>query len=116
MQHTSASISLNENFDSDVRKGTLAEMVILEGCCVEQYSLPFADMEDALNRIVPQDQPFRHTMEGPVCLLPLVIPLIGPLSGKYMLLFSFSLQDDMPAHVKTSLFGASLTIPSKYDI
>jgi len=43
-----------------------------------------ADMETVLNLIVPEKQPFRHTSEG---------------------------RDDMPAHVKASLFGASLSIP-----
>eukprot|EP01130_Rhizamoeba_saxonica_P010638 TRINITY_DN4373_c0_g1_i1.p1 TRINITY_DN4373_c0_g1~~TRINITY_DN4373_c0_g1_i1.p1 ORF type:complete len:141 (-),score=26.56 TRINITY_DN4373_c0_g1_i1:58-480(-) len=62
LKHTSASISLNENFDPTVR----------------------ADMEDSFNRIVPQDLPYRHDMEGP---------------------------DDMPAHVKSTLIGASLSIP-----
>lgn len=62
IQHTSASLSINENADPDVR----------------------VDMETAMNRIVPENQPFVHTMEGP---------------------------DDMPAHVKASLLGASLTIP-----
>jgi secondary thiamine-phosphate synthase enzyme len=62
IQHTSASLSINENADPDVRK----------------------DLETALNRLVPEDQDFVHTIEGP---------------------------DDMPAHVKASLFGCSLTIP-----
>jgi secondary thiamine-phosphate synthase enzyme len=62
LQHTSASLTINENADPDVR----------------------ADMERALNRLVPEDQPFVHTVEGP---------------------------DDMPAHVKSSLLGASLMIP-----
>ena len=62
IQHTSASLSINENADPDVRQ----------------------DMETALNRLVPEDQDFIHTMEG---------------------------ADDMPAHVKASLFGCSLTIP-----
>ncbi|CAM9921312.1 unnamed protein product [Heterosigma akashiwo] len=66
IQHTSASLTINENCDPDVR----------------------TDMEKALNRIVPevwnQDGTFDHTMEGP---------------------------DDMPAHVKTTLIGPSLTIP-----
>lgn len=60
--HTSCSLTLNENYDSDVRR----------------------DMEDSLNRIVPEDAGYRHSMEGP---------------------------DDMPAHVKSSLFGASHSIP-----
>ncbi|KAI9190213.1 hypothetical protein H9P43_001646 [Blastocladiella emersonii ATCC 22665] len=42
------------------------------------------DMEMMLNRIVPEDAPYVHTDEGP---------------------------DDMPGHVKSSLMGASLTIP-----
>ena len=43
LKHTSASISLNENFDSDVQ----------------------LDMEDSLNRIVKEDNKlYRHTMEG----------------------------------------------------
>jgi secondary thiamine-phosphate synthase enzyme len=62
LQHTSASLTINENADPDVR----------------------ADMETALNRLVPEDQPFVHTVEGP---------------------------DDMPAHIKSSLLGASLMIP-----
>lgn len=62
IQHTSASISLNENADPDVR----------------------VDMETAFNRIAPEDQPFVHTLEGP---------------------------DDMPAHVKASVLGSSVSIP-----
>ena len=65
MQHTSAALSLNENWDEDVR----------------------ADMSDALDRIVPEDKKgnlYRHSAEG---------------------------SDDMPAHVKSALIGASITIP-----
>jgi len=62
LQHTSASLTINENADPDVR----------------------TDMETALNRLVPEDQSFVHTVEGP---------------------------DDMPAHIKSSLLGASLMIP-----
>ncbi|MFT5302242.1 MAG: secondary thiamine-phosphate synthase enzyme [Mariniblastus sp.] len=42
------------------------------------------DMETAANRICPESSPFIHTCEGP---------------------------DDMPAHVKASLFGSSVTVP-----
>jgi secondary thiamine-phosphate synthase enzyme len=43
------------------------------------------DFETILNKIVPEDQPnYTHTIEG---------------------------SDDMPAHVKSSLMGPSLTIP-----
>eukprot|EP01029_Cantina_marsupialis_P028194 TRINITY_DN775842_c0_g1_i1.p1 TRINITY_DN775842_c0_g1~~TRINITY_DN775842_c0_g1_i1.p1 ORF type:complete len:142 (+),score=30.92 TRINITY_DN775842_c0_g1_i1:52-477(+) len=62
IQHTSASLTINENYDKDVRK----------------------DMEDIMSTIVPESRSYRHTMEG---------------------------LDDMPAHVKSSLFGCSLTIP-----
>jgi secondary thiamine-phosphate synthase enzyme len=63
IQHTSAALTINENYDSDVRK----------------------DMEDSLNYIVPENQKYyRHTTEG---------------------------KDDMPAHVKASLFGPSVSIP-----
>lgn len=63
LQHTSASICINENYDSDVR----------------------ADMETALNRIAPEGKGlYTHTLEG---------------------------KDDMPAHIKSALFGVSLTIP-----
>lgn len=60
--HTSASLTVNENADPDVR----------------------VDMETVMNRIVPEDQPLIHTIEGP---------------------------DDMPAHVKSSMLGCSLTLP-----
>jgi secondary thiamine-phosphate synthase enzyme len=62
IQHTSASLTLNENADPDVR----------------------VDFETALNHIVPENLSYIHTIEGP---------------------------DDMPAHVKSSLMGAGLTIP-----
>jgi secondary thiamine-phosphate synthase enzyme len=43
------------------------------------------DLESWLHRAVPEDAPYwRHTLEGP---------------------------DDMPAHVKASLLGSSLTLP-----
>ncbi|KXX78535.1 hypothetical protein MMYC01_204970 [Madurella mycetomatis] len=67
IQHTSCALSLNENWDPDVR----------------------ADMSDTLDRIVPEAGPkgealYRHDAEGP---------------------------DDLPAHVKSALIGASVTIP-----
>jgi secondary thiamine-phosphate synthase enzyme len=62
IQHTSASLTINENADSDVRR----------------------DLESALNAIAPEDFPYVHTLEGP---------------------------DDMPAHVKASLMGSSVSIP-----
>jgi secondary thiamine-phosphate synthase enzyme len=69
VQHTSCALSLNENWDPDVRK----------------------DMTNALERIVPSEgengeQLYRHCAEGP---------------------------DDMPAHIKSALIGASITIPIK---
>ncbi|WP_211829986.1 secondary thiamine-phosphate synthase enzyme YjbQ [Kistimonas asteriae] len=63
IQHTSASLSINENADPTVRE----------------------DMERHINHMVPESSPwFLHTYEG---------------------------TDDMPAHIKCSLFGASLMIP-----
>ena len=62
IQHTSASLTINENADPDVR----------------------VDLESSINAIAPEDFPYIHTMEGP---------------------------DDMPAHVKSSLLGASVTVP-----
>jgi len=62
IQHTSASLTINENADPDVQ----------------------VDMESSLNAIVPEDFPYIHTLEGP---------------------------DDMPAHVKSSLMGSSVTVP-----
>ncbi|KAJ9154782.1 UPF0047 domain protein [Pleurostoma richardsiae] len=67
VQHTSCALSLNENWDEDVRE----------------------DMSDALDRIAPEAGPkgqelYRHSAEGP---------------------------DDMPAHIKSALIGASVTIP-----
>jgi secondary thiamine-phosphate synthase enzyme len=62
LQHTSASLTINENADADVP----------------------LDLHDSFDSIAPEDFPHRHTCEGP---------------------------DDMPAHVKASLLGCSLTIP-----
>ena len=63
IQHTSASLSINENADPDVR----------------------ADMESHINRMVPENGPYyRHTLEG---------------------------SDDMPAHIKASLFGVTVSLP-----
>ncbi len=62
IQHTSASLSINENADPDVP----------------------LDLARSFDAIAPEDFPYRHTCEGP---------------------------DDMPAHVKHSLLGSSLSIP-----
>lgn len=62
IQHTSASLTINENADPDVR----------------------TDMESSFSAIAPEKFPYVHTIEGP---------------------------DDMPAHVKASLLGSSVTIP-----
>jgi secondary thiamine-phosphate synthase enzyme len=63
IKHTSASITLNENFDPDVR----------------------TDMEKYFNRTVKENEPwYDHNSEG---------------------------TDDMPAHIKSTLIGNSLTIP-----
>ena len=63
IQHTSASLTLNENASPDVRR----------------------DFSAWFDRAVPDGADyFRHTVEG---------------------------DDDMPAHIKTSLLGSSVTIP-----
>ncbi|MBN1909313.1 MAG: YjbQ family protein, partial [Pirellulales bacterium] len=62
LPHTSASLTLNENADLDVP----------------------IDLQRALDTLVSEDFPYRHTIEGP---------------------------DDMPAHLKTALTGNSLTLP-----
>ena len=48
IQHTSASLTINENADPDVR----------------------VDLESSINAIAPEDFPYIHTMEGPddICL------------------------------------------------
>ena len=62
LQHTSASLTINENADPDV----------------------LGDLEEVMNRTVPEDWPYDHSYEGP---------------------------DDMPSHAKSSLLGVSLTVP-----
>ncbi|WP_221089964.1 secondary thiamine-phosphate synthase enzyme YjbQ [Deinococcus aquaedulcis] len=63
IQHTSASLTLNENASPDVRR----------------------DFERYFNHTVPEGwREWEHTLEGP---------------------------DDMPAHIKASLLGPSLTLP-----
>lgn len=62
LQHTSASLTLNENCDPSVRH----------------------DMEQHFLCQVPENAPYRHGCEG---------------------------RDDMPAHIKSSLLGASVTLP-----
>lgn len=63
IQHTSASLTINENADYTVRE----------------------DFESFFNQAVPENEPYyKHDYEG---------------------------SDDMPAHLKSSLLGASLTIP-----
>jgi len=62
IRHTSASLTIQENADPDV----------------------LADLRDALSRLAPESEPYRHTIEGP---------------------------DDMPAHVKSMLTATSLQVP-----
>ncbi len=63
IQHTSASLTINENADPTVRE----------------------DFECHMNKMVPENAPYyEHTLEGP---------------------------DDMPAHIKASMMGSSVTVP-----
>ena len=63
VKHTSASITLNENYDPDVR----------------------SDMEKYFSCAIKENEPwYEHNSEG---------------------------SDDMPAHIKSTLIGSSLTIP-----
>ena len=62
LQHTSASLTINENCDPSVRK----------------------DMENYLSDSIDDKPYYIHTYEG---------------------------YDDMPAHIKSSLFGQSVTLP-----
>ena len=63
IQHTSASLTLNENADPTVR----------------------SDFAAWFDRAVREDEPYyRHTLEG---------------------------SDDLPAHIKSSLLGSSLSLP-----
>ena len=62
IQHTSASLTLNENASPDVRR----------------------DFETWVHNAVPERFAWTHTLEG---------------------------SDDMPAHIKASLFGPGLTLP-----
>ena len=63
IKHTSASLTINENYDPDVR----------------------GDMERYFNQSVKENEPYyEHTSEGP---------------------------DDMPAHIKSTIIGSSLSIP-----
>ncbi|KMO14942.1 secondary thiamine-phosphate synthase enzyme [Methylobacterium indicum] len=61
-RHTSASLTIQENADPDVR----------------------TDLMSALDRLAPRDVPYVHGIEGP---------------------------DDMPAHIRTLLTDATLSIP-----
>ena len=61
-RHTSASLTIQENADPDVR----------------------ADLMSALERLAPRNAGYVHDVEGP---------------------------DDMPAHIRTMLTGASVAIP-----
>lgn len=65
IKHTSASLTINENADPDVR----------------------VDLESYFNRLAPENASYySHTSEG---------------------------ADDMPAHIKSSLLGNSITVPIK---
>ena len=62
LQHSSASITINENADPTVR----------------------ADFKSFEEKLVPRSFPYKHNYEG---------------------------DDDMPAHIKSSIFGCELSIP-----
>ena len=62
LQHSSASLTINENADPTVR----------------------VDFKNFEEKLVPRNFPYKHNYEG---------------------------DDDMPAHIKSSLFGCELTIP-----
>ena len=94
IQHTSCALSLNENWDEDVRyvkihkTPSYGTILAMNDQFADVYVLDYrADMSDALDRIAPEDRKgnvYRHSAEG---------------------------LDDMPAHIKSALVGASVTIP-----
>jgi len=62
-------------------KHTSASLTITENTCADVWQ----DLENHFNRLIPEDNNlYQHTLEG---------------------------DDDMPAHIKNVLLGASLTIP-----
>lgn len=85
IQHTSCALSLNENWDSDVRD----------------------DMSDALDRLAPEDKKgslYRHSAEGlddmPVCEI-----------SRWSSNHPTDMTHDSQAHIKSSLMGASVSVP-----
>jgi len=62
LKHTAASLTINENFSSDVRR----------------------DLENISSSLIPDGNFYEHNLEG---------------------------EDDMSAHMKSSIFGVSLNIP-----
>ena len=62
IKHTSASLVIQENYDSSVRQ----------------------DFETIFSKLVPEDFPYAHNMEG---------------------------KDDMPAHIRSALTSTSETVP-----
>ena len=76
------------------------------------------DLNDSLDRIAPEGNHYRHLDEG-CAKRTCWVAAPGTPSNRMMLsvravlhpLFSLCSYDDMPAHVKSSLMGASLDIP-----
>lgn len=59
-QHTSAALSLNENYDSDVR--CVIPWLLTHLSALKRHR---TDMTMALDKIVPESLPWRHLDEGP---------------------------------------------------
>ena len=79
--HTSASLTINENWDPDVRDDM--EMMLNRNVSIYNVLISLNKMS-AMFRLVPESIPWKHSCEGP---------------------------DDMPAHAKACLLGSNLTLP-----
>ncbi|OZJ04046.1 hypothetical protein BZG36_03554 [Bifiguratus adelaidae] len=88
LQHTSASLMLNENADPGTYSRIYYEHGVFSSGIDIDNTLVFTDvrkdMNMALDKIAPENLPYIHTDEGP---------------------------DDMPGHVKSGIVGVSLNIP-----
>ncbi|KAF9511694.1 hypothetical protein BS47DRAFT_1146686 [Hydnum rufescens UP504] len=66
IQHTSAALTINENFDPDVRKGLYIFSILVRLSIIIPIQLSSTpDMDMAMDRVVPESLNWKHVDEGP---------------------------------------------------
>eukprot|EP00977_Amphora_coffeiformis_P022397 scaffold10860_cov182-Amphora_coffeaeformis.AAC.14 len=103
VQHTSASLTINENADPDVRRDMEVALNKLSGAATERFGIPWKEVSQ-------REREREDFLVPPRIVSGVSLSHAFSCNSIFLLLY---LDDDMPGHVKSSMMGVSLNVPIK---